>query len=132
MKTKRDLINDNSESIVWHEAEIRVIEQLMDAYVEQFTPNGKMKIKTAESILADHTREHFAMNSNVYEAKSDIIKAVEEYGNQFKYDLVNVDEKLKKLELKLNYETYGNSMPSLWYAFFELKESIELINKERR
>lgn len=35
MKTARDLINDNSESIVWHEAEIRVIEKLMEEFASQ-------------------------------------------------------------------------------------------------
>lgn len=37
MKTKRDLIDNNSESIVWHSAEKRVIEQLMETYASQFT-----------------------------------------------------------------------------------------------
>lgn len=41
------------------------------------------EIKSAKSVLHSHTREHYALNSNIFAAENDILKAMEEYKQQF-------------------------------------------------
>jgi hypothetical protein len=39
-------------------------------------------MKTAEEILMNHTKEYFAMNTNLFVAKNDILNAMKEFAEQ--------------------------------------------------
>lgn len=83
--------------------------------------------QTAEEVLANHTREHFALNSNVFAAKNDILKAMEEYAN---LKLQEKDKEIERLkgeikevndkEMDAFIGSYINDLPDGWNSRLDM------------
>ena len=72
------------------------IDSISHWYKELPIEDNKEPFKSAEEILSKHTIEHFALSSNIYAAKNDILRAMHEFRNQPQKPLEDkeVDEKL--------------------------------------